>query len=130
MLLQERNVPLDFAVSIIPTSGIYTDTKISYSVRHDDNSIWITDQYRYRSIIYIVAFVKNFIYDDYKSLYIIYEKLLPRYLVHDEDTMEFLYDILKDRCVNVALIRKNKPKIKSSKYGAQLCDIDVTCIEN
>jgi len=79
--------------------------------------------------------IKQGIFDDYKTLKLIVTQ--PKkdnknyeYHVRDNDITRFLYGIINKETVDKTLIAKNWPKIKSSRYGAQLHDISITCIND
>jgi len=145
----EVDVPYSFVVSIIRDHH-----NISYGVRFFSNdvsrNIWgIYHHNHLHAAMFnrteLIANIKHHVFDDYKSVYVIdrrfgygisgfehshNESLMQQYLVRDEDITKFLCDILVNDCVNNTLIRKNKLKITSSQYGAQLFDICVTCIND
>jgi len=48
-------------------------------------------------------------------------------LVNQESLADFVRAAIFDHDVDQSWLYKNKPKMKSNGYGAQLCDIAIVC---
>ena len=72
--------------------------------------------------------IRKYVNDDYKSVFFSDTKQFTyshKFLVHDDHVASFMIRYLDNDKKYEQYVMKNKPKIKSSGYGAQLYDITI-----
>ena len=72
------------------------------------------------------AYIKKYVFDDHATLIVLREQCETVVCqVRDEHMSGFLYDLIVLGRLRKKWIHVNIPKIRSSKYGRDLCDITI-----
>jgi len=82
-------------------------------------------------VVSYILVVDNIYFDDDMSITTsIHRGRISKYLVHREHMVKIIMAVIFGNDIDKQLLYKNKPKMKSSEYGARLHDISVTCIND